>query len=112
MPLLQSGFPFGALVKDGADEIEAGAGCQQRSNTGRVIRGRDLDKVGANDVEAPGDFAQKVLGLVIGEAAMADRCGTGRNRWIEAVDIDRDVDALAIGNVRKRCFRADGTKLA
>src|SRR6202158_963436 len=34
---------------------------------------------------------------------MADRGRSRCDRWIEAVDVDRDIDALAVGNVCERC---------
>ena len=64
--------PLGALVKNGPDEVEAGSGSQQRGDFGGIVRRRDLDKVGADDLEPPGDLAQDLLAFVVAEAAVAD----------------------------------------
>src|SRR5580704_9145260 len=102
---------FRALVEDGPDEVETGPGREQRGDPGRIVRGRHLDKISADHLETPGYFAQKVFGFVIGEAAMADCRGARGDRGVEAVDIDRDINAFAIRYVRKRRFRTDRAKL-
>src|ERR1700761_5643574 len=107
-----SGAPSGALVENGPDEIEAGSRGEQRGDAAGIVGGRDLDKIGADENEPFANLAQKVLALIVGEAAMADSGGSRRDRRIEAVDVDRDIDPLAVGNVRERCGRALGPEPA
>jgi hypothetical protein len=48
---------LGAFVEDRADEIEAGPRGKQRSDTGRIVGWRNLDKISADDLEPLGDLA-------------------------------------------------------
>src|ERR1700731_2324183 len=97
-----SGAPLGAFVEDRTDKVEAGPRGEQGGDARGIVGRRYLDEIDAHHVEPLGDLAQDVLALVIGEAAMADGGGSWRDGRIEAVDVDRDIDALAVRNVRER----------
>ena len=96
-----SGAPLGAFVEDRTDEIEAGPCGEQRRDAGRIVGRGNFDEIDAHHFEPLRDFAQEVLGFIVGEAAVADRCRSRRNRRIEAVDVDRNIDAFAVRNMRE-----------
>jgi len=110
-----SGAPPGPLVENGPDEVDAGPCGEQRGDPGRIAGRRNLDEIDADDIESPGDLTQNVLAFTVGEAAAADRSGSRRDRRIETVDVDRDINALAGGNVAKptngRYIRSDVLRL-
>src|SRR5271163_2198376 len=104
--------PFGPLVENGSDEVEAGSRGEQRGDPGRIVGRTHPDKIRADDLKPTGDLPQNVLAFVVAEATVTDRGRSRRDRWIEAVDVDRDINALPIGYVRNRGCDALGAKLA
>ena len=72
----------------------------------------DIHGCFVKDSDSPAPVRQDVAGLIIGQAAMADRRGARSDRWIERIDIDRNVDPLPAVDVSKRSLCALGPHLA
>ena len=81
------GLSLDAGLRKHADKLEQDGGGRHAGDAAGVEGRRDLDEIGADEIEAP-QIADQTLGFKCREAARLRRPRPWRIDWIERVDIE------------------------
>src|SRR5262249_42555410 len=94
------GFPLGAGLRKDAEKLEQDCGGCHAGDAAGVEGRRDLDEIGADEIEAP-QIADQTLGFKCREAARLRRPRPWRIDWIERVDIEGEIGGAAADNLSR-----------
>src|SRR5262249_6481897 len=96
----RDGFPLGAGLRKDAEKLEQDCGGRHAGDAAGVEGRRDLDEIGADEIEAP-QIADQTLGFKCREPARLRRPRPWRIDWIERVDIEGEIGGAAADNLSR-----------
>src|SRR5262249_10402181 len=88
------GFPLGAGLRKHAEKLEQDGGGRHAGDAAGVEGRRDLDEIGADEIEAP-EIADQTLGFKCRKAARLRRPRAWRIDWIERVGVEGKIGGAA-----------------
>src|SRR5215467_8290738 len=94
------GLPLSAGLRKDAEKLEQDCSGRHAGDAAGVEGRRDLDEIGADEIEAP-QIADQTLGFKCREAARLRRPRPWRIDWIERVDIEGEIGGAAADNLSR-----------
>src|SRR5690242_3011063 len=89
-----------------AQHVQQQLCCEECSRAGMVVVRSDLAKIHPHDLAPAAQCLEELQNLVVEESSVTGCAGTGRDRWVEGVDVQRHVVARTFRDALGDCLHS------